>query len=529
MASDPRYTQTNFLPFRVKNCGLTKQAAIDDSIDRSNSLAGQLGKIGDLEIWNVLGGKSGGKIGEGLRTLAKVSNSIRGGNGAQPTMIGSGVDWVFEHLGLNSTDIDIAKSLNPGIANTALGQAKSMYEKIKQGNFRITDVPGVFSDMQELERLIGGIITPTQGPGTSSGIFEQCGASPYAMDLFRFAPKYKFLFIVQFEYTNPYMRLGLNKLAFVVKTSTRPQIDFEMEDINKYNFHTKVKKKTVYNPMTMTFLDDDQNQAMMFMNSYLKAYSPIANVNDPHITNAYEEHTLELNGKNRGKIYPGEINTDVSASSLGLLLNNSKTVLSKVTLFHLYRQGQLMNVYEFYNPRISKLNLDDLDMNGDCNEFTMDFSYDGLFMIPGFKTNPNAIRGSGKNWNLEDISGMGVATYPIAMRGRNADDHNVKDLYGVTGQEYLSQLGKQGTSGQQGLLSKVGEGFSSAVNGVNWGNTFTPTSNVGIPVVDSVIRDANVISGQINKTANGVVNLTQSFKNTFSTAFGGSDWAPNLF
>jgi hypothetical protein len=518
---DPRYYTNPPLPFKVKSCGISQQSNLNQAIDRRNSLAGQLGKIGDLEVWNELG-TGGGSVGQGLRTLAKISNSVRTGDGAIPSQLGNGVNWVLDTLGLNSAAINVAKDLNPTVANNALGQAKVLYEKISQGKLHLTDIPTIFQDMQEMERLLGGIITPSGSPTNATGVYQQCGASPYAMDLFNYAPKYKFLFVVQIEYTEGYQGLRDNNIAFVVKTSSRPEVEYEMEDLNMYNFHTKVTKRTNYGNMDMTFYDDDRNQAMLFYTAYMKAMSPVANMHfDQKIsdTDVYGNSGMDFGGMGQGKIYPGPTPTNAYSASVGSLNGpNTKTIIKQITLYHLYRQGRLMNIYKFYNPRITQLQLDELDMSSnDVSGVNIQFAYDGLFVIPGYQVNPQV----NKEYNLTELTRGGL--YPLQTTNFAASGDETKDDNSVTGQQLVSSLGNG--NNDNGIIPTAAQSIFGQPGDINWGNVAHVVTPQFASKVETVVRDANTFTNSVTD-----INANRSFVNTLSKAFtnpffNGSEWS----
>ena len=237
-----------------------------------------VGKVGDLEILNSVGA---GKIGQGLRTLSSISNTIRSGCGSLPTSIGStiesGANWVLNQTGIGPTVVDAVRGFNPAIANQAWGQAKTIFNQVKQGKFSMSSVPGMLQDLQNLERLGRNIFA---GDGSNSMQSVECLNSPYALDLISRAPKHKFMFVVSFIFNKGYNNLSTpgNEMAFVVKKSTRPNIKFHTEDVNYYNFRSKFITKTEFEDMSMTFHDDMTNNAMEFYNAYRNAISPITNV-----------------------------------------------------------------------------------------------------------------------------------------------------------------------------------------------------------------------------------------------------------
>lgn len=416
MALDPRR-------FLVADCPVDKQAGIG-ATTKKRSFFEALGKVGDLNVLNDVGM---GNIGSGLRTLTHVSNAIRTGQSVVPgregqeifdTTLGrvlntaanavdSGANIVLDTVGLGGAIDAVSSGFNPGVANAGYGAAKQIYQKVKQGNFKTTDIPGYVQDLQNLEILTRSIFTPNQ---TQEAKAIQGCVSPYAMDLIKLAPKSKFLFVVQFIYNtayNDWLQLS-NDFAFVVKTSTRPNIEFEYEDINMYNFRTRVAKRTVYAPVSMTFYDDNLNNADLFYTTYLRAMSPIANMggttdNIPQVE-MYQASTMEPTTFNSAL---GSFNS--GGSSLGALRDNNKSILSEIRLYHVFDYGRLMNVYHFYHPKIQQMNLDELTMaeTGNGNELSLEFSYDSMFLEPNYDVKDTT------KYNITQLSGGGNAQYPI--------------------------------------------------------------------------------------------------------------------
>jgi hypothetical protein len=418
MAVDPR-------KFLVADCPVDQKGQSNNAATKRNFFSA-LGKIGDLNALNDVGA---GSIGQGLRTLTHVSNAIRTGQSVVPgregndifnstlgriantaaNAVNNGANIVLDTVGLGGAFDKVAGSFNPGVANNAYGAAKQVFEKVKQGNFKSTDIPGAFQDLQNLEILAKGIFTPSQ---TAEAKAIQGCVSPYAADLIKFAPKNKFMFIVQFTYSPAYQgwkQLG-NDFAFIVKTSGRPNIEFEYEEVNMYNFRTRIPKRTVYQPITMSFYDDNQNNANLFYTSYLRAISPQANMGNGSIPTVemYEEASMSTEQVS-GTTFGNGPSITVGGGSLGALNDNTKNILSEIRLFHIFDYGKLMNIYHFYHPKILNMNLDDLNMaeTGQGNEFSLEFAYDALYVEPNYDVK-NTV-----TYNITDLTGGNNAQYPI--------------------------------------------------------------------------------------------------------------------
>ena len=364
--------------FSVKPCTgpyMDKSAAsINNSQSLQRNFFNSLGKIGDVSIIN---GIAGGAIGQGLRTLASASNTIRTGCGSLPTSIGSslesGANWVLNSMGIAPGIIDMLQPFHPGTANLAISQAQQLFQQIQQGHFKMTDIPNYISGFQNLEQLARGIYTP--GNDRVNALTPRCEASPYAIDLLSRSPKYKFLFVVQFVLDPGFSSLQtrLNGMAFVIKKTSRPNIKFISEDVNYYNFRTKLITKTEFDEMTMSFHDDGLNYTNGFYAACMQALSPITN-NSQWISPDMLE-TMGMNFSNFGH--------NNSSASLGTLSDDSKqTLFKEITLYHVFDWGNKTNIYHFYNPRISQLQPDDLDMaeSTSLSELTMTFNYDYVYV-----------------------------------------------------------------------------------------------------------------------------------------------------
>jgi hypothetical protein len=468
MASDPRLNLFNFAGTilnrnpgifgvaHADNCENILQQSFTAGQESSRALGQTLGVVGAFA--NLANDIGGGTVGKGLSYLAGVSDAVRlGGTSKIPqAAIGNGQAWVLQAVGIDTQQLNTAGQFNPSVANNALNGASQVYNSVSQGKFHPQDIPAAFSAFQNGSALITSLFTPSS-PATepqASQFGQTCGVGNYATDLIKFAPKYKFLFVVQFEFDPAFNDIigkhgGRIDPAFVVKSTTRPNIDFEYEDVNMYNFRTKVAKKTTYQPITMKFLDDDRNNAFQFYTTYLKLLSPIANVDaelskvDP--LQAYDiagggmgfengGNPINASWRSEGQFYAGSLGTfGNSAATNG---PETRNILRRISIFHVYRQGTLMNVMHFYNPKISKMELDDLDMaSSEGTEVSFTFNYDSLFIIPGYQVFGPQI---GSNYNLNDQTNDGL--FPLGISPNSSiQNWDQRDGFGLaSGQTTLN-------------------------------------------------------------------------------------------
>lgn len=469
--ADPRKT------YKVVYCNSKRQQLVRDSGKRKGFLDNLL-KVGDLEFLNDVGY---GKVGEGLRVLAGVSDSIRTGESVVPGREGqstinttlsnilaangnedSGAEVVLDTTG-QSENYEKTATFYPSVANRAYGQAKQIYSKVKDGNFDVKDIPGVFSDLQNLDTLARGIFSTNKSDRREKAL---CHASPYARDLISFAPKFNFLFVVQIEFSPEYRDwadIG-SSTAFVVKRSTRPAMEVEHEEVNMYNFRTQIPKRVTYPPVTMSFYDDNKNMAHQFYTGYMRAMSPIANMyNYQTQTDWYEINSMNFTNPPDDTYLTGtDPKLDGYASSLGPLLNNSKSIISTIRLFHVYDYGRSMNVYNFFNPRITSFTPTDLNMaeTGDGAEFEFQFAYDGMFIEPGYSVQDGVEYGG--DYNIVELSTpRGTGQYPInpifgdtdGTEGSNPSAQN---------QSFLGKIKQAATDAAKGAAQTVSNAFSNA-------------------------------------------------------------------
>lgn len=432
MAQDPRSfmsipcvgKQVNKNLARIANAGSTRGAFFN-----------ALGKVGNLEILNGSQGTSA--AGLALRTLASTSNAIRTGqNGGLPTAIGDNLDlganFVLNSMGVSEAQMQALSQFNPSLANSAYGNAKQIYQLVSQGGFSLDHIPSYLQEFQNVEQLTRGIFYPNRDQGTQ--LRQVCDPSQYAIDLVSLAPKFKFLFVVQFIYNTDYAQFSDLDFAFVVKRSTRPDVNYMFEDVNYYNFRSKVATRSEFMPMQMVFHDDNKNQALRFYNAYMRSLTPISNLSTGGMLwdqqgLAFENSAFDAPGTTS---YPGESAGNVTsgiiadsaqnplnieftipaneyAASIGPLRGtNTRTIMNEIRLYHIFNYGLELNVYHFYNPRIDRLSLDELSMEDSSgSEVQISFNYDNLHIETDIPF---------QDYNLEQLtsrSGM----YPLHYNG----------------------------------------------------------------------------------------------------------------
>lgn len=452
---------------------------------RKKSIFDAAGKIGKLEFLNDIGG---GRIRQVMETLAISSNAIRvgspvpddvGGGRIGGTTSGNFAGSILERMQLGGAVQTAVAAFNPGAVNGAVGAARVLADDIQAGRFTLTDIPNRIQDFQNLEKIAAGIFTGNSIGGGNQD-FEKfaCRPSPYATDLVARAPKQTFMFIVEIKLRPQYVEgfqqqqnllaerptpnfrsnttsidgframtdnLG-PQLAFLVKTAQRPSINYDYEEVNYYNFRTKVARRATFNPVTMTFLDDQLNSAAAFYAYYTRAMSPITNINPStdqtqiaSLENIgmsfdnYDAAVAGLNGTNGGTNGSvGAPKTDSSmfpsySASTGPLraangVYDTTSIIEEITIYQFGKNANTITAFTMVNPRITAFNPSDANMaeSGDGQELGFDFDYDYFHIDPEIPmsvfTSDRLLRLSG-----EGAAGGAGARYPILNVPNDSD------------------------------------------------------------------------------------------------------------
>lgn len=452
--------------FVVKHCD-SLQAVRRMQLERSR----RTGFIAGLD--KVAGIEGLGVIQEGLSTIVKAT-----GVGGQEweRIVDGGVEGVMSTvLGNQATNIftGAMEKINPGAVNKGVSTAKQILDKVKDGDFNWRDIPQYTADFKNLWTLGKMVVDPFLGSnGSSAEPRVQCSASPYAMDLVAQGVKFKFLFVVEFNFYPQYQQLLDVEPSFVVKTAERPTINYEYEDMNLYNFKTKVIKRASFTPVNMTFHDDEQNRAVAFYNALMRIMSPVTNHASSYM---YENSGMDFSegqAKTVGKDSPTQgVDVFTHAASIGPLAGNCTSIIESINLYHVYMGGQKVNRYTFHRPRILNMSLDAFDMtSGDTTELKLEFAFDNI-----------------------EIVNNDIAAMPMA--GRDRADGSLYPLGGfaTANGDYSSKETTKGTTKGTMMGGALGEAFSRGESFIDRG--LGTISNWVSGAVDSVSGAVDSVSG----------------------------------
>jgi len=314
-----------------------------------------------------------------------------------------------------------------------------------------------------------------------------------------YRPKLKFLFKVEFIFTEAakahirsrfgdarYNSLLKNEFTFMIKSVDRPKIDFEYEeDVNMYNFRTKILKKIRHRDLTVTFMDDAGNRVFDFFRMLMDIHSPISagglyrdrSLTKPDNKKLSVGSGMAFNATSNSKtddmahrsVVNSQFGNSIEAIRVKQIFIDPQSTLSTAT--H-------MVAFDFINPRIISFDLDELSHEtNDVNLLTMIFDYDWMEMVdigalgangttytqdfnvkvPGVHGAPSDITPNKASGAVGNGSGGAnpVAGVIGSILGRGAQEIT-SDLIGKT-------LGSIGGSGR--FSTAIGGIVSSAVSG----------------------------------------------------------------
>jgi len=236
--------------------------------------------------------------------------------------------------------------------------------------------------------------------------------SAYAMDLasWQNSHKHKFLFVTEIKIHPHYVGIAdMTRFALLTQTASRPKMKFEHQEYNEYGIRKGVLTKTIFEPINLSFIDDNQNSVMQFFTNVLKLMSPITNIDEAKLIDSrqYDFKTAHgsltnISASPRGinvqERTTGNYRPNVYAQSSGYPgepLAQSKTsaesatsIFESVKIHHIHLFGEGVNTFTFKNPRLLSMDFDDLDMasSDDIATLKMSFGYDYLTSASGTMT-----------------------------------------------------------------------------------------------------------------------------------------------
>lgn len=253
-------------------------------------------------------------------------------------------------------------SLNNLGIDTGIGSISEAIDSFQQQNMSPSDilaaaqyVPSSVGGISEINSAIPKLSSPlSKGLGNDTpdilrrGTSGEWQSTMYGSDMNAHHPKFKFLFKVLF------IGFGNDNFYRYVHRCDKPRIRINHQDINYYNFRTRVQTSITYEPLTVSFLDEIGNSVTEFFQSYMASRTGTS---------------LGYSGIHKG----------FGPASSTEPYKNGYSQGKSIIIEQVFGNGTRSNRYAFVNPRIESFDFDELNMeDSNGNMVNVTFTYDAF-------------------------------------------------------------------------------------------------------------------------------------------------------
>lgn len=266
-----------------------------------------------------------------------------------------------------------------------------------------------------------------------------------------YRPKLKFLFKVEFIFTEAakqafpaiFQAATTNDFTFMIKSVDRPKVDFEYEeDVNMYNFRTKVLKKIRHRDLTLVIMDDTGNRVFDFFRTLMMIHSPITR-RQLSRDNTIDQPVSSSVGIGSGMAFSGNARDNAHRAVVNSQFGNS---IEAIRVKQIFVDPQIglplatkMVSFDFMNPRVISFDFDELSHEtNDVSLLTMIFDYDWMEMV--------------------NIGSLGTSTKPFYS---SQSDIKVPGVHGAP-----SDIHPNSVSGAVGPAQGNNNGLTGALTGI---------------------------------------------------------------
>lgn len=357
-----------------------------------------------------------------------------------------------------------------------------------------------------------------------------------------FRPKLKFLFKVEFFFTEEAKRLmsqingsdaslGDNDFTFLIRSVDRPKVDMEYEDdVNEYNFRTKVLKKIRHRELTMSFLDDTGNRVFDFFDKMMMLHSPITRRSKARVS-PFDKPAPFMNDEiGNGMIFNDT--SDQNLSHRGVINSPVGNAIECIRVKQIFvdssqkdlSQALKQNCFDFINPRIVSFDLDDLNHEtSEASTLTLQFDYDWLEMVSMTVESQDQLTPSYSH--IANPAAIGApADLSPAGESNGLSNYGSNDAFAALKTNNLSPLYMQPTTmsdfngaGAGRFTTREGQPFGynglvSAARADNNGGLFSFAKSSTVSTLGNILNDSTISSPVSVKAFVKTKNLIGKFK-----------------
>jgi hypothetical protein len=326
--------------------------------------------------------------------------------------------------------------------------------------------------------------TPSQFLKSTSNVTlrdQQHAARLFSDDQFRLAPKHKFLYHVSFG-INPGALLSVellqrhrNEINMLVKACDLPNITPLIETVNQYNRVKNTQYRIRYNPLNITFHDDNMGVVNQLWQNYYNYYYA-----DP----SSAADTLGAYKRNATKNFSHINNT------YGLDNYSSNPFFKYIKIYQLARHEYVE--YTIHNPIITGWNHNKLDSaQAGIHDNQMTLAYEAVSYANGLVSDGN-VEGFGAEHYDQTPSPLqaaptGPTTSPTFINNQNIQGNAADFLGNIARQSALYQNASPNTN--PSTASNFSRAVQTAQQGVSGLQGFafpTAAQNAGITLAKGV-------------------------------------------
>ena len=288
----------------------------------------------------------------------------------------------------------------------------------------------------------------------------------FADDKFRLAPKHKFLYHVSFNINQAALQsIDLvqrhrNEINMLVKSCDLPNFTLNVETLNQYNRKKNVMTGSKFNPISMTFHDDNMGLInQLWQNYYSYYYADPTSASDP---GAYNRNATR--------------NGNFTNSNYGLDNSSTLPFFNSITIYQMARHEYVS--YQLINPVITAWNHNKLGYSeAGVHDNNATFAYEAVaygsgmveagdpegFALEHYDFTPSPLQSSGgldtASPSFADTNVTTNAQQFVANLTETINTYqNTQKLANGAGSGLLSNIGgtsAQGVSGLQGISFPV--------------------------------------------------------------------------
>jgi hypothetical protein len=329
----------------------------------------------------------------------------------------------------------------------------------------------------------------------------------FVTDAYSNAPKFKWLFHVYFdinktEITNNVAQIfpDSSKPSLLVKNIQLPKYSIAVSDLNQYNRHRLIQTKIDYDPITITFHDDNANIIKNLWYTYFNYYygdpsqpsqlngkrqQPGSAASILSRKNVYNDNISFDNQQAWG--YTGDITTAKYSTDQGL----GKAPFFRSIRVYGFNQHQFSG-YEMVNPLITNFNHDTYD----------------YYQTTGIMENSMTVKYESVKYFEGSLDGRTPASI--------VDQFGSDDYYDRE-RSPLAKAGSNGTIlGQNGLLDALGGVYDGLESGDPRG--FLQALRIANTTYNTFKNPANIVRAVKNDLVQGAIGIVSnpaSYRGTF--------------